>query len=570
VASVNIDQKLIVNPNAPSNSNAPSLSSSDTVELQNGCACCSLADELLDSVTQLTANRDRPLDAIVVELSGVADPNVVRENWGLAMDQMHPATMVAEMGSVVTLVDSCTFGSDWMTYDSFGDRDGWVEEGDDCAAERKVPELLAEQVEAADVLLINKVDLAVGEEVQTAMGVAKSLNDDAEVYKVQFGNIGVDKILGKRFRKDEAKVKEETKCTTPDCADPDCDEHNAKEADDCKDPKCTDTSHDHSHDHAAPSDCTEPGCTDTSHDHSHDHAESSDCTTPGCTDTTHDHSHNNAESTDCTDPGCTDTSHDHSHDNAESTDCADPGCTDTTHSHTHSHASSPTSTANLGISNFVFRSPTPFHPPRLMALLNSWPVPIKSTLDLSSLAEAASEGYDVDSPGVAVRSPFTGVIRSKGFCWMAPGVWSGKGEDSWRHDTAMFWSHAGKHFGISTAGKWWGTVSKDQMKSFFPTNMREYDRILAEDWASEEFGDRRQELVFIGVKIDEAEITEALNDCLCTDEEMAEYRQELRNREGNTFTTTAVDMEGTREDGPSLFDVGGSDHMDSDVNIRGD
>ena len=62
----------------------------------------------------------------------------------------HPATKLAEVNRVVTVVDSSTFGTDWMTWDSAGDRDNWTEEGDDCAGQRKVPELLAEQVEVKD------------------------------------------------------------------------------------------------------------------------------------------------------------------------------------------------------------------------------------------------------------------------------------------------------------------------------------------------------------------------------------------------------------------------------------
>lgn len=61
-----------------------------------------------------------------------------------------------------------------------------------------------------------------------------------------------------------------------------------------------------------------------------------------------------------------------------------------------------------------------------------------------------------------------GVLRSKGFCWMSPTNWSNTpGNDVRRHDTAMYWSYAGKHFGISSAGKWWGSLgTKERMKPY--------------------------------------------------------------------------------------------------------
>ena len=102
VAAVNIDAKLIMSgvvgkKNNGSNGNidggddgggdednnngGDAYADGGVVELQNGCACCSLADELLESVVRLTDGGKRELDAIVVELSGVADPMSVRDNW---------------------------------------------------------------------------------------------------------------------------------------------------------------------------------------------------------------------------------------------------------------------------------------------------------------------------------------------------------------------------------------------------------------------------------------------------------------------------------------------------------
>jgi G3E family GTPase len=125
------------------------------------------------------------------------------------------------------------------------------------------------------------------------------------------------------------------------------------------------------------------------------------------------------------------------------------------------------------------------------------------------------------------ESPFEGVLRSKGFCWFAPTAWDGLLADPLRHDTAMYWSHAGKHMGIQEAGRWWGSLDEKVMRDFFQDNQSEYQRILSEDFVTDEFGDRRQEIVFIGVDLDQQKITQALNDCLLTEEDMGDYRQQV-------------------------------------------
>jgi G3E family GTPase len=427
----------------------------------------------------------RQFDAVVVELSGVADPLAIKSNWNAAKMQGHPVTNKADISQIVTLVDAATFGTDWMTWDVAGERKGWVDPADECAAERKVPELLAEQVEAATVILLNKVDLAGPEQVEVASSLARSLNKDAVMEEVEYGRVSPNQIL---------------RLTVPD---PVVDK-----------------------DDSSVSSCQKPDCSDSSHSHGHEHASAS-----------------------CNEPGCNDPSHSHS-DSQDDGKCSEPDCTDTSHLHEHSHS---TSTDKLGIVNFVYKSDRPFDTRKLLTLLNKWPVPIKDDLDLSLLIDAQKEGYEVEGT-YDEGSPFVGVLRSKGFSWFAPTKWSGPNEDVWRHDTAMFWSHAGKHFGISSAGKWWGTISKEQMKKYFQDDMEEHERIRKEDFVSEEFGDRRQEIVFIGVALNEEEIKHALDQCLLTEKGMDRYRQELRNYMNTVLTSPAG--------GAGLFDVGGVDHMD--------
>jgi G3E family GTPase len=432
VASVNIDAKL-VNKRADNG----------VIKLQNGCACCSLADELLTTIENLLASGT--FDSIIIELSGVADPVAIKNNWKTAVKtQSHPkVTNTASLENVITLVDACTFGSDFMTYDRAGRR--WTLEQGDCTANRQVVELLAEQVEAANLVILNKRDMATEEELEVATSVIQSLNEDATILRTSFGEVSASQILkitdGKTLDDDDA------------CHDRDC----------------------------------------TSHSHSHDHS-----------------------STACTDPDCTDTSHSHSHRHENGSACADPDCTDTSHSHSHSHVT--TDVDNLGISSFVYKATRPFDANRLMKYMYAWPVPNKDELD---------NGLRDFYPEETNDSPFVGVLRSKGFCWMAPTAWDGLLQDTWRANTSMYWSHAGKHLGVQVGGRWWASVDRELMKDFFADNPAEYGRILAEDFVTDEFGDRRQEIVFIGVNLQEERIRKALDECLLTDEELDDFRKRL-------------------------------------------
>jgi G3E family GTPase len=591
VASVNIDAKLVnQNNKIKTNNNNPSptnknnnAGSSGIIELQNGCACCSLSDEFLTSVETLlqyhhnkTNTNASSFDAIVVELSGVADPVAIQNRWREAIRDQHPVTQHAELQNVITIIDSCTFGSDWMTWDMAGDRKQWFETNNnnpivDCTATRKVVELLAEQVEAAHVLVLNKIDMAGPEKTNIAQALAQSLNTQARTVRANYGKVSIPFLLTPPQHKDSDDDKQQ--------------QQQQQQISDDNHKHQAESSHSHDHDHeASAAACQDPTtCTDPSHSHSH----------------SHDHHVDKDTSSSCQDPTtCTDPSqsHSHSHDHGD-TSCQDPDCTDPSHDHSHasSSSSSSTSTDSLGIRNFVYRADRPFDAERLMALLFQWPVPIKDELDLQLLKDASKGGYQINNNknnnNHNEASTFVGVLRSKGFCWFAPTQWDGILEDSWRHDTAMYWvsnktttlllvggflgrsrphcfpfsfsislsllpllqfffsgdthfhththarththttshqSHAGKHIGIQEAGRWWASVPESTMNDFFADNPVEMERILREDFVSNEFGDRRQELVFIGVDIDQPSIERALNECLLTDEEMEMYRENLQ------------------------------------------
>ena len=99
------------------------------------------------------------------------------------------------------------------------------------------------------------------------------------------------------------------------------------------------------------------------------------------------------------------------------------------------------------------------------------------------------------------------MIRSKGFAWLAT-----------HHQAAIYWSHAGTHFELKNVGTWWASADvKTLPGGKLPTAVEaDFDG---------EFGDRRQEIVLIGVGMDRPAIEAALDACLLTDAEVLKYRQ---------------------------------------------
>jgi G3E family GTPase len=133
-------------------------------------------------------------------------------------------------------------------------------------------------------------------------------------------------------------------------------------------------------------------------------------------------------------------------------------------------ANSPSESETYGVSSFVYRAKRPFHPARFFRLIMSkWP----------------------------------GVIRSKGFFWLAT-----------RMADMGFWSLAGESFSLSRAGSWWATVPRER----WPQDEAAVARTLAH-WDNR-FGDRRQELVIIGIEMPKDQLVTALDACLLTSDEM--------------------------------------------------
>jgi G3E family GTPase len=340
MSEVNVDAQLV-------KSGAAALSRVDEklVEMQNGCICCTLREDLLIEVAKLAA--EGRFDYLLVESTGISEPLPVAETFTFEDEAGRSLSEAARLDTMVTVVDAKNFLEDWHSEDDLRARE--LALGDD--DERTISDLLVEQIEFANVLVLSKLDLVSGPEIARLEGMLRHLNPDARIVRAEHGNVPLDAVLGTGL----------------------FDFEKAAQA---------------------------PGwLKELRGEHVPE-------------------------------------------------------------------------TVEYGISSFVYRARTPFHPERFWAV---------------------------------VQDPETweGVLRSKGFFWLAS-----------RMDMTGLWSQAGGSASCEGAGMWYAALPKDE----WPED-EEARAQIQNDW-QEPWGDRRQELVFIGTELDEAALRARLDAALLTKKEL--------------------------------------------------
>lgn len=159
------------------------------VEMSNGCICCTLREDLLEEITRL-ANEGR-YDYLVIESTGISEPLPVAETFTFADEDGISLSDVAKLDTMVTVVDAMNFLTDYDQAKSLQDVGESLGEED----ERSVADLLVEQVEFADVILINKTDLVSATELERLKSILSTLNTEAEQISVSHGNVPLKQVL---------------------------------------------------------------------------------------------------------------------------------------------------------------------------------------------------------------------------------------------------------------------------------------------------------------------------------------------------------------------------------------
>mmetsp|Transcript_140160 Transcript_140160/g.349300 ORF Transcript_140160/g.349300 Transcript_140160/m.349300 type:complete len:517 (-) Transcript_140160:22-1572(-) len=390
---------VVVNDVAEANIDSEVLKFDDAdgiVGLQNGCACCSGRDDLFARLEELVnstgvSKLDRQWDRLVVECSGVAEPESIARELEAMGRRGEPVMRRIFLAGIICVVDASTF---WESYHS-------TESAPDC---QPLSVLLVSQLESADTLIINKSDLVSQAEMARLQQLLSALAPNARRIVTTRGALALRELLP------ADPVTLDMPAYVPTLAN----RHGTavRSAGSAGPPVP----------HAAVAPMEEPH----GHGHGHGHSEG--------------HSHG----------------HSHSHE-GDSSDCA--VCATELAAQRHDR---------YGLSSFVYRRPDRLFDGARLAM-TAQQLPVSS----ASLAFGAVDDPAAASSVKGAPTPaFTGVLRSKGFVHV-------KG-----HESALYWSHAGKRLQVAEAA------------------------------GSPPPRGPNQELVFIGTGMDQAAIEKALDACL--------------------------------------------------------
>ncbi|MBC7365702.1 MAG: GTP-binding protein [Undibacterium sp.] len=194
VAAINVDAQLVAGAGA-----------ARVVELGNGCVCCSVKDSLAETVAELAAGG--AYEHILIETTGVAEPRGVADLFLRKNAFWRSLGDFAQLSALVTVIDARSFldeqrrsrravAMDMETEErrkrgEKGEREGFP------GGRKPVFELMVDQAECADVLVLNKCDLASEAELAEVAGVLRALNPRAELLRVERGQVASEWLLGR-------------------------------------------------------------------------------------------------------------------------------------------------------------------------------------------------------------------------------------------------------------------------------------------------------------------------------------------------------------------------------------
>ena len=191
MSEVNIDASLVERGAANAGA-ALSRTDERLVEMSNGCICCTLREDLLLEVKRLAA--EGRFDYLLIESTGIGEPMPVAATFDFTSEDGESLNDVARIDTMVTVVDAHNLLADFNSHDLLKQR-GEVAGDED---QRSLAALLTEQIEFADVVVVNKIDKVDAARRDEVTAVVKALNPVAEIVFADHARVPLAKILGTR------------------------------------------------------------------------------------------------------------------------------------------------------------------------------------------------------------------------------------------------------------------------------------------------------------------------------------------------------------------------------------
>jgi G3E family GTPase len=183
MSEINVDAQLI------SQNTQLSRTDEKLIEMTNGCICCTLREDLLIEISRLA--QQKRFDYLLVESTGISEPMPVAETFTFGDANGVPLSELAQLDTMVTVVDAYNFFREVVSTDSLAQRKQATGDQD----KRMIAELMLQQVEFADVLIINKVDLVDNIELGEIQSLLNTLNPYARILISEQGRIDPRLIL---------------------------------------------------------------------------------------------------------------------------------------------------------------------------------------------------------------------------------------------------------------------------------------------------------------------------------------------------------------------------------------
>lgn len=183
MSEVNIDAELV------KQDGGLSRTDEKLIEMSNGCICCTLRDDLLLEVRRLA--EEKRFDYLVIESTGISEPLPVATTFDFRDEDGISLSDIARLDTMVTVVDAANLLKDYSSSDFLRDRGETAGDGDD----RALVDLLVEQIEFADVVVLNKITTATAQQRDLARKIIVALNPVARIVEADHARVPLGAVL---------------------------------------------------------------------------------------------------------------------------------------------------------------------------------------------------------------------------------------------------------------------------------------------------------------------------------------------------------------------------------------